>query len=94
MVFYDSLSKKPVIQKEVGNERLYDYKEMYFKLIKDGFTLFNPVVIDGKKGLREFFESQNIIVQYCHFHQLKTILNYITRKPRLVASKHYYLLNF
>lgn len=91
MVFYDSIEQKPIIWKEVKNERLSDYKEMYFKLIKDGFTI-QSVVIDGKKGLREFFESQNIIIQYCHFHQLKTILNYITRKPRLPASKHLKLL--
>ena len=85
MVFYDSIERKPIIWKKVKNEKLYDYKQMYFKLIKDGFSI-QSVVIDGKKGLREFFEKEKVIIQYCHFHQIKTITSYITKNPRLKAS--------
>ncbi len=91
MVFYDSIKQEILIWKEVKNEKLSDYKQMYFQLIRDGFVI-QSVVIDGKKGLREFLEKENVIIQYCHFHQLKTILNYITRKPRLQASKHLKLI--
>jgi len=87
MVFYDSIKQEVLIWKEVKNETLSDYKEMYFKLIEDGFTI-QSVVIDGKKGLKRFFKSQNVIIQYCHFHQIKTIITYITKKPRLVPSIH------
>jgi hypothetical protein len=59
---------------------------MYYQLIKDGFKI-KAVVIDGKKGLREFFEKEKVLIQYCHFHQIKTITSYITKKPRLKASK-------
>lgn len=86
MVFYDSIKQKPIIWKEVQNEKLFDYKQMYFKLIEEGFVI-QSVLIDGKKGLKEFFESQGVIIQYCQFHQIKTIISYITKKPRLPASK-------
>jgi len=91
MVFYDSIEQEVLIWKEVKTEKLSDYKKMYFKLIKDGFTI-QSVVIDGKTGLKEFFEEQNVIVQYCHFHQIKTITSYITKKPRLIPSIHLKIL--
>jgi len=87
MVFYDSIKQEVLIWKEVKTEKLFDYKQMYFKLIEDGFTV-QSVVIDGKKGLKEFFEAQNVIIQYCQFHQIKTIISYITKNPRLIPSIH------
>jgi len=91
MVFYDSIKQEVLIWKEVKTEKLSDYKKMYFKLIKDGFTI-QSVVIDGKNGLKEFFEEQNVIVQYCHFHQIKTITSYITKNPKLVPAVHLKML--
>ena len=91
MVFYDAIKQEPLLWREVINERLSDYKSMYFEIIKLGFVV-KAVVIDGKKGLKEFFESQNVIVQYCQFHQVKTIISYITKNPRLPVSIHLKLL--
>jgi len=64
---------------------------MYYEIIKQGFTI-KAIVIDGKKGLKEFFEKEKLIIQYCQFHQIKTILSYITKKPRLIPSIHLKLL--
>ena len=43
------------------------------------------IIIDGKRGLYKVFKDYPI--QMCHFHQRKTINKYLTRKPRLEASK-------
>lgn len=43
------------------------------------------IIIDGKRGLYKAFKDYPI--QMCHFHQRKTINKYLTRKPRLQASK-------
>lgn len=44
-------------------------------------------VIDGKRGVAQVFEQYGIPVQYCHFHQLKTVTKYITRKPQTEAAR-------
>jgi len=86
MIFYDVVKREPLIWKEVKNEKIEDYQTIFFLLKRKGFT-FKYVVIDGKKGLREFFESQNTPIQYCQFHQLKIVRNYISNKPRLQSAK-------
>jgi len=43
------------------------------------------IIIDGKRGLYKAFKDYPI--QMCHFHQRKTINKYLTRKPKLQASK-------
>lgn len=86
MVFYDSLQEEVIVWKEVTTEKLSDYKEIYFQLLKDGFVI-QSVVIDGKKGLQSFFTEEKVFIQYCHFHQIQTVLRYITRKPKQCASQ-------
>lgn len=43
-------------------------------------------VIDGVTGLAGVLEQRGIIVQYCQFHQIKTVLSYITRNPVLAPN--------
>lgn len=40
-------------------------------------------VIDGVTGLAGILEAKGILVQYCQFHQIKTINSYLTRNPVL-----------
>lgn len=40
-------------------------------------------VIDGVVGLAGVLQEHGILVQYCQFHQIKTVLTYITRNPVL-----------
>lgn len=40
-------------------------------------------VIDGVTGLAGVLEAKGILVQYCQFHQIKTINTYLTRNPVL-----------
>ncbi len=47
--------------------------------------ILNGIVIDGKRGLFKAFDEFH--VQMCHFHQKMIIQRYVTRKPKLEASK-------
>lgn len=47
--------------------------------------LVKGVVIDGKRGVREVF--RDIPIQYCQFHQIKTITRHLTRKPQTMAGQ-------
>jgi hypothetical protein len=43
------------------------------------------VVVDGKKCLKSVF--LDLPIQMCHFHQIAIINRYLTRRPKLEASK-------
>ena len=45
------------------------------------------VVIDGKRGIAQVFEHGGIPVQYCQFHQMKTVTKYLTRHPQTLAGQ-------
>ena len=55
-------------------------------LQREGWTI-QGAVIDGKRGVASVFEREGIPVQYCQFHQVKTVTTYLTRKPRTDAGK-------
>jgi len=54
------------------------------ELLAIGYTI-NSITIDGKRGLYKAFEDYP--VQMCHFHQKRIIQRYITKHPKLEASK-------
>ena len=80
----DILTKEILIWKHIESEQIKDYVYLKDELITMGFTV-NGIVIDGKRGLFKAFEE--FPVQMCHFHQKMIIQRYITRKPKLEASK-------
>jgi hypothetical protein len=43
------------------------------------------IICDGRKGLMQLFSD--IPIQYCQFHQVKTIRTYLSKKPKFEASK-------
>lgn len=48
-------------------------------------------VIDGVTGLAGVLEQRGLLVQYCQFHQIKTVIGYLTRNPILepnIELKH------
>lgn len=53
-------------------------------LEKLGYEI-TSATIDGKRGVASVFSD--IPVQMCHFHQLQIITRYLTRKPKLEASR-------
>ena len=73
-----------LIWKYINSETVIDYKQQLQSLLDLGYTI-QAIIIDGKRGLYKSFEDYPI--QMCHFHQRKTINRYLTRNPRLEASK-------
>lgn len=84
MVFKDSITgqilHKIYLTAETNNLYLLGIKEIARRGIK-----IQSIVCDGRKGLVQLFND--IPIQYCNFHQVKTIRTYLTKKPRIQASK-------
>lgn len=86
MVFRSPVLKKNLWWKESFQETPWMYAEGLRTLLADGWII-TGVVIDGKRGVAQVFEQQNIPVQYCQFHQMKTITKYVTRHPQTAAGQ-------
>ena len=84
LVFKDTITSEILIWKHIETEQIKDYKYLIDKLIGKGFSI-NGVVVDGKRGL--FRALEEYPVQMCHFHQKMIVQRYLTRKPKLDASK-------
>jgi len=89
MVFKDSLTKQILFKQYVKQETnllyLFGLKEIARRGIK-----IQSIVCDGRKGLFQLFHE--IPIQYCNFHQVKTIRTYLTKKPKMQASKELWTL--
>lgn len=72
--------------KEALNETPWVYEAGLRHLRENGWII-RAVVIDGKRGVAQIFERMGIPVQYCQFHQVKTITKYLTRKPKTEAAR-------
>lgn len=86
MVFRSPTLKKNLWWKESFQETPWVYEEGLKKLLQDGWNI-TGVVIDGKRGVAEVFERYGIPVQYCQFHQVKTITKYLTRHPQTQVAQ-------
>ena len=86
MVFRSPTLKQNLWWKESFQETPWVYEEGLKKLLRDGWTI-QGVVIDGKRGVAQVFERYGIPVQYCQFHQVKTVTKYLTRHPQTQAAQ-------
>lgn len=84
MVFRDWITKKTLYFKFVKYETIQAYKDGIRYLIENGFVVLG-IVVDGRRGLFKAFG--NIPVQMCQFHQKQIVTRYLTRNPKLEASK-------
>ena len=55
------------------------------KILEERGWTFQAVVVDGKRSMLKVFEGMPI--QICHFHQMKTVTKYLTRRPETDAGK-------
>ena len=69
-----------------GTERTLDYEVATDTLESLGYHV-QAAVIDGRRGVRQMLEHKGIPVQYCHFHQLQTITQCLTKRPKLIQNK-------
>jgi hypothetical protein len=86
MVFRSPTLKKNLWWTESFQETPWMYGDGLRALQKQGWTI-TGAVIDGKRGVAQIFEREGIPVQYCQFHQVKTVTKYLTRKPKTEAGK-------
>ena len=68
-----------------GTERTVDYEVATDTLEAMGYTI-QAVVIDGRRGVRQMLEAKGIPVQQCQFHQLQTITQCLTKRPKLIQN--------
>lgn len=84
MVFKDSITSKILfkqyVKQETNNLYLLGIKEIARRGIK-----IQSITCDGRKGLFQLFD--NIPMQMCNFHQTAIIRRYLTKKPKIQASK-------
>lgn len=85
LVFKDAHRNKILWRKFLSKkETVADYIEGVEWLENNGFNILG-LVCDGLKGLATALSKYK--VQYCQFHQVKTVKFYLTSKPELQAPK-------
>jgi hypothetical protein len=90
-VFRDPHLKKNIWWSEVESERVATY---YYgrKILEEKGWTFKAVVVDGRRGLTTVFKD--ILVQMCHFHQVKIVTKYLTRRPQTIAGQELRAISF
>lgn len=85
-VFRSPALKENLWWKESQFEIPWIYEAGLDQLKREGWTI-TAAVIDGKRGVAQIFERLGIPVQYCQFHQVKTVTKYLTRRPKTDAAR-------
>ena len=84
MVFKDSISGQILYKQYVKQETNKLYLSGVEEIAKRGIKI-QAIICDGRKGLLQLFEG--IPIQMCQFHQVAIIRRYLTKKPKMQASK-------
>lgn len=84
MVLLDSLSGQ-VLSVTIVN---YETNQLYWNAvqkIRDKNTMIQSIICDDRRGLPQLFAG--ISVQLCQFHQIKTVMRYLTNKPKSLPAQ-------
>jgi hypothetical protein len=84
MVMRDYYTHKNIYWRYVKHESIVEYIAAIEIIRQQGWDI-KAIVCDGKRGLFTAFE--NIPVQMCQFHQAMIITRYITKRPKIQASR-------
>ena len=84
MVFKDSINGQILFKQYVKQETNKQYLLGIQEITRRGIKI-QSIICDGRKGLLQLFEG--IPIQMCNFHQVATIRRYLTKKPKMQASK-------
>ena len=85
MVFKDSLGGQVLYKQYVRQETNKLYLQGIEEIARRGIKI-QAIICDGRKGLFQLFE-ETIPVQMCNFHQVAIVRRYLTKKPKMQASK-------
>lgn len=84
MVFKDSITGLILFKQYVRQETNKLYLSGIEEIARRGIKI-QAIICDGRKGLLQLFEG--IPIQMCNFHQVATIRRYLTKNPKMQASK-------
>ena len=84
MVFKDGNSGVILYKQYVKTETNKLYLAGIEEISRRGIKI-QSIICDGRKGLLQLFND--IPVQMCNFHQIAIIRRYLTKKPKMQASK-------
>jgi len=84
MVFKDSITGQILFKQYVKQETNKFYLSGIEEIARRGIKI-QAIICDGRKGLLQLFEG--IPIQMCNFHQVAIIRRYLTKKPKMQASK-------
>jgi hypothetical protein len=84
MVFKDSITGRVLLKQYVKSETNKLYLQGVEEIARRAIKI-QSIICDGRKGLLQLFGS--IPIQYCNFHQVATIRKYLTKNPKMPASK-------
>ena len=84
MVLCDAISKRALSVLEVKSETIERYRQEVAALQERGVVI-QSIICDGRSGLLQAFPG--ILVQMCQFHQIKIIVRYLTKKPKIPAAQ-------
>lgn len=84
MVFKDGINGQVLYKQYVKQESNKLYLLGVEEITRRGIKI-QSIVCDGRKGLLGLFED--IPIQMCNFHQVAIIRRYLTKKPKMQASK-------
>ncbi len=85
-VFRSPSLKRNLCWTEVEQETGTVYAQSLKGLLERGWHI-PAAVIDGRRGVARIFEAHGIPVQFCQFHQMKTVTKYLTLKPQTEAAQ-------
>jgi hypothetical protein len=84
MVFKDSISGRILYKQYVKQETNSLYLAGLEEITRRGIKI-KSVICDGRKGL--FSLLGDVPIQMCQFHQVAIVRRYLTKKPKMQASK-------
>ncbi len=72
----------------IETEKVEHYGQCLNTLEDAGYT-FKSFTIDGRRGVRTLLQKRypHMPIQHCQYHQLQTITQKLTQRPKLEASK-------
>ena len=85
MVFKNSLDGKILFKQYVKQETNILYVNGIAEIARRGIKI-QAIICDGRKGLFQLF-GKDIPVQMCQYHQVAIVRRYLTKNPKMQASK-------
>ena len=85
MVFKDSLTGQILFKQFVKQETNKLYLLGIEEIARRGIKI-QSIICDGRKGLFQLFGA-DMPMQMCNFHQAAIVRRYLTKKPKMQASK-------